>query len=391
MKKFRLLGVGLLLGMIAVAPCRVFAESVAAESSEQVEVISTEETSEESEAMESSENLQNDVQESSTEEETVAPDITEKRQAKIANELKIWDVVYDAENDQITGKTEPNADVLIIHVNTGNSNGGTLRADASGIFTYSNPVAGVIKFEAYLDGRKSEQYEIKVKEPNVEKSLNITYVSYDIGTQTFNGATAPNVTIYAIIPGKEDQNVVTANSAGLFSVTDQFEPGTEIILTAGDGFGNEGEPFHYTIPSEAFINSMKIKNVSYDHATHTLTGETAPNASIGLWVMNGAYGTYQADENGKFTIVRELEAGTAISLKPFHDGIFGEKYEYTIPAVPIKAGTTDSTSTVMKPAGTKEFPKTGATVNAALSIIGSFAVLVAAVLIITRKLAGKKN
>nr|WP_245187023.1 LPXTG cell wall anchor domain-containing protein [Enterococcus larvae] len=45
----------------------------------------------------------------------------------------------------------------------------------------------------------------------------------------------------------------------------------------------------------------------------------------------------------------------------------------------------------MKPAGTKEFPKTGATVNAALSIIGSFAVLVAAVLIITRKLAGKKN
>lgn len=400
MKKMRVLGVGLLLSMVLAAPCQVLAESVGTENSGGAEVVSSEGTME-SEIPESSEapeeasqNKEAPVQESSTG-EILTVDSVEKKETKVDNELKIWDVAYDKENDRITGKTEPGADVLIIHVDTGNSKGGVVIADAEGTFTYPNPIAGTIRFEAYLDGRKSAPYDIEVMKENVETTLAITNVKYTIKTQTIYGATAPNATVYIYLPSTGGQGMTVANDLGNFSVTDQFKAGTEVILTAADEAGNMGKPFSYTIPSAETMSAFEIRDIFYDHETQTFTGKTAPNAFVYFSVQGiNQRVVVQADQNGHFVVTDqgEMQPGWVVTFSAFLDELISGTYEYTIPEVPTGELTVEPVKdTATKPNGKKEFPNTGATANIALSIVGGLAVLVAAVLIITRKLSGKKR
>ncbi|WP_086348598.1 LPXTG cell wall anchor domain-containing protein [Candidatus Enterococcus clewellii] len=395
MKKKWILGIGLLLSMSMVAPCQVMAESTV-NSSEQSEVVNNEGTGgqtdelkavEETEGGAGTQNVQGNEMK-----ETDEADTTKKTENDAANELKIWDVIYDEEKDQITGKTEPNAHVMVVHVDTGNSNGGVFVADADGNFTCINSMAGVNRFEAYLNGRTSAPYDIEVVKKKVNVSLNIVNVTYDIKTKTIHGLTAPNATVYTYLPSTGGQGMVKVDEYGQFSVTDQFKPGTEVVLTAQDSAGSKGEPFSFMIPSEDVMNALKIRDVYYDHAAKKLTGKTAPNATVYASIVDGGQGMFQADANGNFEIKEEFKPGTVIRIGAYLDGVYSENVEYTIPEAPTSETTTTSVEkAATKPDGKKGFPKTGTTVNLALSIVGGLAVLVAGVLIITRRLAGRKG
>nr|WP_236674795.1 LPXTG cell wall anchor domain-containing protein [Enterococcus sp. BWR-S5] len=140
--------------------------------------------------------------------------------------------------------------------------------------------------------------------------------------------------------------------------------------------------------------SLKIRDIFYDHATQTFTGKTAPNASVYVSVIGiNQRVVVQADQNGHFVVTDqgEIQPGWVVTFSASLDNLISGIYEYTIPEAPAN----DLTIVPVKDAATKptgkEFPKTGATTNIALSLVGSFAVLVAAAMIITRKLAGKKG
>lgn len=401
MKKLRVLGVGLLLSTVLVAPGQVFAESVVMESGERIEVASTQETSAAEESTESTEIIESAesteategtvTQESTVEEESFVTESSEKGDAKKAQELKIWDLVYTPETRMISGKTEPNATIKVVIVSMGDLDLGTVKADSAGNFYLDDLTYGVYRLVAYLDDRESIPYEMDTETPGLEYSMRFIYLTYDIGSKTIHGVCAAEyATIHVSIPSIGLDKKVQGNLSGYFSITEQFTPGMEVILTPQDAFGNMGKSTTFVIPTQEEMNSLEIRDVAYDHATKTLTAKTAPNAYVTI-LSDYAQGGFQADENGNLVATGEFKPGSVVQLTPYLDGVMGEMYTYTIPEAP----TNDLTivpvkDAVTKPTG-KEFPKTGATTNIALSLVGSFAVLVAAAMIITRKLAGKKG
>ncbi|MFK4567930.1 LPXTG cell wall anchor domain-containing protein [Enterococcus sp. UD-01] len=167
-----------------------------------------------------------------------------------------------------------------------------------------------------------------------EPSLTITEVNFDQTTNTLTGKTAPNATVYMYVPSTMGQGFVRADANGVFTVTDQFSSGLEILLTASDSQGRKGESYSYKIP-ERQVSDLKITQVEYDQATNTLTGKTAPNATVGMYVPSTkGQGFVRADANGVFIIRNQFRPGLVMVLTPSDSqGRVGESYSFKAPEV----------------------------------------------------------
>lgn len=385
-------------GIVAVSMGQVYAESGRG-NVKPIEAVKRED----SEVAENIEATEAAVQENTVEkkEESITPSSDEQQVTKAAEdigvetELKIWDIAYNPETDMVTGKTESGAQVEIVNTNLENAREGIVTADETGYFSLYNPTSGVLRLEATLDGRKSAYYEIDVETPRVEYALRFIYLNYNIHSKTIYGQTAQYATVYVSIPSTGGQAVITADKFGMFTVTDEFIPEMEVVLTAQDAFGNRGKPITYIIPTQAIADSLKIRDVFYDHTTKKLTGKAAPNASISLSILNGGQAMIKADAEGNFVIKDDLKLGSVILISAFLDGVYGETFEYTIPAVPEDkttkpSGIESTNQPETKSEGKGELPKAGSETSWALSSVGGFTGLGVVYMIFKRKFVGSR-
>lgn len=236
MKRLKLLGLSMLVGAMIVGVPKAYGESTEPSDSE----VSSEEVVEQK--ADDSETADLPVEE-------VTPAI--ENDAQSDEELKLLDVIYDEEKDQIIGKTEPEATVSC-YSSEGSGNAGIFYADENGAFIIVNPPVGQVQVQATskLDLRKSEQVTIEVIKKIGEPSLKITQVVYDSETKTFSAVTAPNVTVYMYMPSTGGQGFLNSNAKGEFTLKQDFEPGQEIVFTAMGAEGKTGESYRFVIPED---------------------------------------------------------------------------------------------------------------------------------------------
>ena len=399
--RLRVLGVSCLAaGVLMAATGQVHAESVS-EGNQSIEVVKQSEEaivvaqSSKEEAL-----VAQDKQETTVSSSNVEQTQTQSSEAPVEKELKIWDIAFDAKTRVLTGKTEPNAKIVIVNTDLENAVDGVVTADANGNFVHNNPTMGLLRLEATLGDRKSAYYEIDVEGPLIAENLRFKYFNYSIGTKTLQGETAPYATVYVYLPSTGGQGMISADQSGSFSITDQFSPGIEVVLTAQDEFGNKGEPVTYTIPTQEVMDSLEIREVAYDFKTKTITGKTAPNVSLFIGIKGGGEALIKADAAGNFAVSDSFTAGSVVRMTAYKDNIYGNTFEYTIPeeatqqtsestTQPTTESSTESSkeATTAKPKGKDGLPNTGEKQTLLFSFTGGVTLLGAAYLIFKRKFA----
>lgn len=233
MKKLKLLGLGLLLSALIVGVPKGYAESDGTIDSETSEEIVEQENEKTVEATDL----------------TIDSDMTEAAENQIDENLKVTDLVYDEEKDVITGKTEANA-MVACYASEEGATAGLFKAAEDGSFVVISPPAGLLNIQvtSAISGKRSVPVTIEVTKETGEPSLKITQIVYDPKTKTFTAVTEPNATVSMYMPSTGGQGSVNADADGKFTVTQEFEPGQEIIFTATNADGKKGEAYHFVIP-----------------------------------------------------------------------------------------------------------------------------------------------
>lgn len=264
MKKLKLLGLGLLFGLLIVGAPKGCAESDGTIDSEASEEIVEQENEKTVEATDL----------------TIGSDGIEAAEDQIDENLKVTDLVYVEEKDVITGKTEPNAMVACYSSEEG-ATAGLFRAAEDGSFVVISPPAGMVNIQvtSAISGKRSVPVTIEVTKETGEPSLKITDIIYDPKTKTFSAVTEPNATVYMYMPSTGGQGFVNADAEGNFTVTQDFEPGQEIIFTATNADGKKGEAYHFVIP--------KSETTETESTTDTTSTESEAKADKGATEDSG--------------------------------------------------------------------------------------------------------
>ncbi|WP_086313083.1 hypothetical protein A5821_000668 [Enterococcus sp. 7F3_DIV0205] len=171
---------------------------------------------------------------------------------------------------------------------------------------------------------------------SADSSLTISSLSYDFVSKTISGKTAPRATVYATIVYDsngiaEPSATAEADNNGHFSINHLFDTGRKISLTAqlNDVLS---EPTTFIIPNDP---SLTISNLSYDFATKTVSGKTAPGAEIYATLSANKSpkvdGLTTTDKNGNFSFVGQFSSGQEVMFIAYLNGASGEEISYTIP------------------------------------------------------------
>lgn len=249
MKKVKLLGLGLLIGLLVYGGTEVYGESnesteMEASTEEVVTQESNGEVTEESNAMI----------------ETFGAEGTEDQ---IDENLKIYDAVYNEEKDQIIGKADSDT-IIACYSSEDAVEAGIFQVAEDGSFVVIAPPAGNVKIQAKskTTGKVSAPVMVEVIKKNGEPSLKIEQVVYDTKTKTFSAKTAPNATVHMYVPSTMGEGFVTADESGAFSVQDDFEPGMEVIFTASDINGQVGASYRFVVPEAATTETSSTETTT---------------------------------------------------------------------------------------------------------------------------------
>ncbi|MGY3779676.1 Ig-like domain-containing protein [Isobaculum melis] len=79
-----------------------------------------------------------------------------------SGDFVISQIVYDIQNNTVTGKTEPNAQVIVTTPDNPEQNAGIFMADGNGNFTVISPHHERIRIIAYLGDKQSEPYNMTI-------------------------------------------------------------------------------------------------------------------------------------------------------------------------------------------------------------------------------------
>lgn len=198
-------------------------------------------------------------------------------------------------------------------------------------FLVVNTIAFVVSDVYAEDEKSSEEINQKV-EDKTEEQLKLWDVIYDEKNMGISGKTAP----YATITSKSLDNpelaagVFQADATGSFSIVNPPSGVNRVTASLDDKVSDSVD---IDVTKSKGEPSLAIKEVVFDQKTNTLTGKTAPNASVGMYVPSTmGQGIVKADENGVFTVVDQLSPGLVIILTATDSqGKTGEPYSFTAP------------------------------------------------------------
>lgn len=166
-----------------------------------------------------------------------------------------------------------------------------------------------------------------------DTSITITNVVYNPERNEINGTTLPNAIITATVVGdaSAQAGVFYADANGNFTVVSpRAGATTQLIATVNQ---RNSAPVQIDIPSSGQGAELSFSNITIDPKQGTISGKTAPNATILVSRADDArviLASFTADAQGNFT-ASNLVPGTKNRLDVTLNGEVGPPYLFDLP------------------------------------------------------------
>jgi LPXTG-motif cell wall-anchored protein len=244
----------------------------------------------------------------------------------------------------------------------------------------------IVNEESSTSEQEEEPTQSSAPVKSDKQALQVSYLSYSIGSKSFSGIATPNTSVYVTIPSTGTQKVIEVDDTRHFFVSDEYTPGMEVTFVVHDKEGETGEPMTYKIPTQEEAEALRIRDVSFDHTTKQLVGKTAPNATVKVNIGSGQ-GIYSSDDKGNFVISESFKPGAELWIAATVNDVVGETFKYTIPEETVTSTTKSSKEQVADTNSSDEkgLPHTGENNSFILLSVGVLVVLAAGYIIVKRK------
>ena len=188
--------------------------------------------------------------------------------------------------------------------------------------------------------KSSSQQEMKSSHSSVtpqnqapDTNITITNVVFNPERNEINGTTLPNATITATVVGdaSAQAGVFYADANGNFTVISPRAGATTQLIATVDQ--RNSAPVQIDIPSSGQEAALSFSNITIDPKQGTISGKTAPNATILVSRADDArviLASFTADAQGNFT-ASNLVPGTKNRLDVTLNGEIGTPYLFDLP------------------------------------------------------------
>lgn len=166
-----------------------------------------------------------------------------------------------------------------------------------------------------------------------DTNITITNVVFNPERNEINGTTLPNATITATVVGdaSAQAGVFYADANGNFTVINPRAGATTQLIATVDQ--RNSTPVQIDIPSSGQETELSFSNITIDPKQGTISGKTAPNATILVSRADDArviLASFTADAQGNFT-ASNLVPGTKNRLDVTLNGEIGTPYLFDLP------------------------------------------------------------